>query len=253
MILIAINISHNEERYDRNIELTPDTSQIELTSPDVDGAAENSNMILTAPDGTKLLQITAGDVSAGRHPQQNIWRDVSGPTPYAKRNVFAASPASAWRVLLNSFILKHITKRTVTETHRQLHNQTFALTVEELEAFIAVMYARGVTGKSDLPLHDIWTERGGVPLCKSATSRNRFCKILRFLRFAVKSNRLQRLQADKFVLFLEVWNHIISNCCTCYKPRAFITIDEQLFPSKARCPFTQFMASKPDKLGQNIG
>ena len=72
MILIAINISHNEERYDRNIELTPDTSQIELTSPDVDGAAENSNMILTAPDGTKLLQITAGDVSASRHPQQNI-------------------------------------------------------------------------------------------------------------------------------------------------------------------------------------
>ena len=28
------------------------------------------------------------------------------------------------------------------------------------------------------------------------------------------------------------------------------TVDEQLFPSKARCPFTQFMASKPDKYGQ---
>ena len=27
-------------------------------------------------------------------------------------------------------------------------------------------------------------------------------------------------------------------------------MDEQLFPSKCRCPFTRFMASKPDKYGQ---
>ena len=176
--------------------------------------------------------------------------EVSGPTPYAKRNVFAVRPASAWRLLVDNFVVKHITKCTVAEAHHQLHNQTFALNVEELEAFIAVMYARGVTGKSDLSLHDIWTERWGVPLCKSAMSRNRFSKILRFLRFDVKSNRLQRLQTDKFALLSEVWNHFVSNCCTCYKPGAFITIDEQLFPSKARCPFTQFMASKPAMFGQ---
>lgn len=31
-----------------------------------------------------------------------------------------------------------------------------------------------------------------------------------------------------------------------------ITIDEQLFPSKTRCPFTQFIPSKPDKYGQKF-
>ena len=30
-----------------------------------------------------------------------------------------------------------------------------AFTVEELEVFIIVMYARGFAGKSDLPLHDL--------------------------------------------------------------------------------------------------
>jgi len=90
-------------------------------------------LILTAPDGTRLFQITAGDLSAGRRPQQNILGEVSGRKPYAKGNVFAGSPASAWRLLVDNFILKHITKRTVTEARRQLHNQTFALTVEELE------------------------------------------------------------------------------------------------------------------------
>ena len=66
------------------------------------------------------------------------------------------------------------------------------------------MYAREATEKSALPLHDLWTENWGVPLCKSAMSRNRFCEILRFLCFDVKSNRSHRLQSDKFALFSEV-------------------------------------------------
>ncbi|GFR26696.1 DDE_Tnp_1_7 domain-containing protein [Trichonephila clavata] len=34
----------------------------------------------------------------------------------------------------------------------------------------------------------------------------------------------------------------------CYKPGPYITIDEQLFLSKARCRFTLYKPSKPDKL-----
>ena len=68
-------------------------------------------------------------------------------------------------------ILKHIAKCTITEAHRQLQDETFALTIEELEAFIAVMYARGTTGKRALPLHDLRTENWGVALCKTAMSR----------------------------------------------------------------------------------
>ena len=112
------------------------------------------------------------------------------------------------------------------------------------------MYARGATGKSALPLHDLWTENWGVPLCKSGMSRKRFCEVLRFLRFDVKSNRSHRLQTDKFALFLEVWTHFTDNCCALLKPGAFITVDKQLFHSKARCPFTQYMASTSDKFGQ---
>lgn len=35
----------------------------------------------------------------------------------------------------------------------------------------------------------------------------------------------------------------------CYKSGAYITVDEQLFPSKAKCRFTQYMPNKPDKFG----
>ena len=152
--------------------------------------------------------------------------------------------------LIDNFIFHLTRKCPVTKAHRQMQSQTFSLTVEELESFIAVVYAWGVTGKSGLPLPEVWTEKWGVPLWKTAMARNRFCEILRFLRFDVKSSRLHRLQTDKFALFWEIWNRLISNCIICYKPGAFITVNEQLFPSKATCPFTQFIASKPDKYGQ---
>ena len=66
-------------------------------------------------------------------------------------SVCAGSPESAWRLVLDNFIVHHIRKCTVSEAHRQMQNQTFALTVEELERFIAVMYARRVTEK--VPYH----------------------------------------------------------------------------------------------------
>ncbi|KAK9686055.1 Transposase IS4 [Popillia japonica] len=79
-------------------------------------------------------------------------------------------------------------------------------------------------------------------------ARNRFREIMRFLRFDQKSNRLARLHAHMSY----VWDTFIENCQKYYKPGPYISIDEQLFPTKARCRFMQFMGSKPDKYGQKF-
>ena len=140
-----MNSCHNQEENDRNSDVALDTPQSELPSLDVIGTARKS--VLTAPDGTEWLQITSCGISVGRCTQQNILREISRSTPCTKRNVFAGSPVS---LLIDDFILKHIAKCTVTEAHRQLQDETFALIIEELETFIAVMYARGAAGKSAL-------------------------------------------------------------------------------------------------------
>ena len=44
-------------------------------------------------------------------------------------------------------------------------------------------------------------------------------------------------------------NRFVENCQKAYVSEVSLTIDEQLFPTKARCPFMQFMPSKPDKFG----
>ena len=69
------------------------------------------------------------------------------------------------------------------------------------------------------------------------------------LLFEIKSSCSKRLQTDKFALFSE----FTDNYCTLYKPGAFVTVDEQLFPSKARCPFASTCHQNQTTLGKNIG
>ena len=75
---------------------------------------------------------------------------------------------------------------------------------------------------------------------------------MKYLRFDIKSTRTERLKTDKFALISEVWNKFILDPQTCYNPGAYITVDEQLFLSKTRYPYLQFMTSKPDKYSQKV-
>ena len=78
--------------------------------------------------------------------------------------------------------------------------------------------------------------------------RSRYREIMRYLRFDRKEDRRARLFDDKFALVSDVWKGFVENI-RCYKPGPDITVDEQLFPTKARCRFTQYMPNKPDKFG----
>ena len=79
--------------------------------------------------------------------------------------------------------------------------------------------------------------------------RNRFCEIMRFLRFDLRNTRLSRLQTNKFALISAIWDKFVENSIVCYKPGENSRVDEQLFPTKVHSRFTQFMANKQDKFG----
>ena len=79
--------------------------------------------------------------------------------------------------------------------------------------------------------------------------RQDFRKIKRFIRFDKKSKRRQLIVHDKFIMFSWVLERFNENSQKAFIPNYSLTVDEQLFPSKARCPFTQYMPNKPDKFG----
>ena len=69
---------------------------------------------------------------------------------------------------------------------------------------------------------------------RETISRNKFKSIRRYIRFDNKNSRSLRRQADKFAAIRELWDSVMDNCQKSYFPGANVTVDEQLFPSRAR-------------------
>ena len=77
--------------------------------------------------------------------------------------------------------------------------------------------------------------------------RNRCREIMRFLCFDLRSTRSARLQTDKFAPISDIWNRLVDNSISHYKPGKNITINEQLSWTKSRCRYTVYIPKKPDK------
>jgi hypothetical protein len=197
--------------------------------------------VFTAPDNTIWNEINSKNSACGRVPAYNVLKETSGPTSFAKTRVSEHKVSSSFKLFIDDAILLHIKKCTESEAHRQLGNKDWRLSLAELDAFVGILYVRGAIGAKGLDLYSLWSEAWGIPFCKETLSRDRFKEIKRFFRFDEKTTRSTRLQTDKFALESEMWNKFIENCKTCYRPGQNITVDEKLFPSKARCKFTQYM------------
>ncbi|TRY76094.1 hypothetical protein DNTS_033980 [Danionella cerebrum] len=226
------------------------SQRVILSSPlDEEAVALNSPSVEireTAKDGTVWTVVEQSE-NRGRLQSQNVMTEAAGPTAHAKRNIEDA--LTAFLCLVDDGMLKHIRDCTVAEAHRVKEDSSWDLTVNELKAFIALVYVRGAQGGKGMGLASFWSADWGYAFFKETMSRNRFQEIMRFLRFDKKETRCTRVQVNKFALVADVWEKLIQNSIACYKPGADITVDEQLFPTKARCRFIQYIASKPDKFG----
>ncbi|GFY05812.1 hypothetical protein TNCV_4404791 [Trichonephila clavipes] len=68
----------------------------------------------------------------------------SGPTSYAERNIENGYAFSLGRLLINEPILRHIKNCTEEEVHWKLGKNELSTTLDELDAFISILYARGI-------------------------------------------------------------------------------------------------------------
>ncbi|XP_035212753.1 uncharacterized protein LOC118186728 [Stegodyphus dumicola] len=124
-------------------------------------------------------------------------------------------------------MVKHIQSCTVAEARRQLrYDSNWHVTLEELDAFFAILYARGALGHSKLCADDLWNKNWRPPVFKETMSRNRFREIMRYLRFHARSTRADRLATNKYAFASETWYKLMENCYLCYNPGPEITVDE---------------------------
>ena len=146
-------------------------------------------------------------------------------------------------------MLRNIKKYTVEEGRRRTGDQTWDVTLDELDQFIGMVTARGVTGGCNFPPKILWGKSWGSQVFSQTVSRDRFVEVVRFLHFDLKTERCRNIFQDKFALASQLWNSFAPNCQKAFIPQWAITEDEQLLACKARSKFIQRMAKKPDKFG----
>ena len=226
-----------------------DSSEVTGDAPNFDSAVNKTDNIFLSPNGTIWVEVTNhNEVGTGRMPSQNVLRSSPGPTSYAKRKVIEGSIISVFTLFIDDFMIREIVSCTETDARSKLKNDTWSTSKEEIYALLGIFFARGLIAKRQR-INDLWSKVWGPSFFRQTMSRDPCKELLKFIRFDVRSSRIQRVQSERFALISNIWNRFIENCILYYRPGANITVDKQLFPIKSMCPFTQYMANKPDKFG----
>ena len=190
--------------------------------------------------------------NSGRRSCHNFIREAPGPSAQAHRSIIKESVHRAWNLFIDEGILRHIQRCTEEEAGRVLQTDDWRVSLHELHAFLAIVYARGAHKATKVKVHELWDRLWEIPIISETMARNRFIEIIKFLSFDYKQTRSHRLATDKLALISTVRYTFVGNCLRHCKPGPNIIVDEQLFFTKARCRFTQHMPNKPENLASNF-
>ncbi len=133
--------------------------------------------------------------------------------------------------------------------HQNNQKQWNHVTVTELKALIELLLIAGVNWAHMEPLKELWSSTSGRPIFCAPMPLNHLKDLLHFLRFDNKATRPERRATDKLAAFQDVWEMFLVSLSRYYIPGQDMTVDEQLVPFRGRCPFRQYIPSKPAKYG----
>lgn len=90
-----------------------------------------------------------------------------------------------------------------------------SVSLDELDAFIALDYTRSAMCCSSLDLHDLLSKLCCQTVFSESMSLNNFKEIIWTPQSDDKSNRSNRLRNDQFALVSELWSHFVKNRQLC--------------------------------------
>ena len=142
-----------------------------------------------------------------------------------------------------------------------LHTNKYALSicpkfeltdVHELCRFIGCLIYCGVF-KAKREYHkDMWSQDHGRSALKKCFSRDRFCNLMRFIRFDDVLDRHKSERRGRLDPIDQFFKHFIANSQSIYVSDFSLTIDEMMIPFRGRCIFKMYMPAKPCKYGIKI-
>ncbi|XP_026468965.1 uncharacterized protein LOC113372844 [Ctenocephalides felis] len=111
----------------------------------------------TALDGTVWTKIAEGG-TPGRSSSNSVFKGVKGPTNYAKNNIITGDLVSAFSLIIDNYIIKHI-KQCTEEEGSQILGYDWTTSLPEIRAFIGILYTRGAYEAKNLKLSYLWSAK----------------------------------------------------------------------------------------------
>jgi len=191
-----------------------------------------------------------------RAKSKNVITQLPGPK-LPTRNL--TDPVEIWKKFFDSTVIETI----VTYTNQHIEKfargkysrETYVRPTDvlEVEALIGLLYLAGVKKMNRLNCDEIFSTAGDSPeLFRLTMSQQRYLFLLRHLRFDDLETRDARKVVDKLAPIRDVFKQVNENCKNNFCLSHHTTIDEMLIAFRGKCPFRQYIPSKPAKYGVKI-
>jgi hypothetical protein len=242
--------SDDDNEQDEILSSTADDDDEDATDGQQESVNESDKEVLKSKDGKEIWQCKPLVAGQGRANKMNILREKSGPTRFSNRE--CDSKASSFRLYFRKPLVEKICKWTNKEGTMVYKETWKTLDTTELEKFLGALILVGVYKSKNEDIAQLWSKRDGRPIFNRTMSRNRFQSIMRVLRFDDAEKRRLNRSEDKLEPIrycFELWNGYLQDA---YIPGACMTVDEQLVTFRGRCPFKQYIPSKPGRYGIKI-
>ncbi|XP_064814049.1 piggyBac transposable element-derived protein 4-like [Oncorhynchus masou masou] len=170
-----------------------------------------------------------------------------GPTAYAESR--AIDIASSFRLFVTPAIERIIVDMTNLQGVRKYGDGWRPMDSTDLRAYVGLLILAGVYRSRGEAAASLWDAESGRTVFRATMPLKVFHKYSRLLRFDDRQSRPARLATDRLAAVREVWDLWEERLQALYNPGPEVTVDEQLVPFRGRCPFRQYIPSKPAKYG----
>ncbi|XP_069017652.1 piggyBac transposable element-derived protein 4-like [Embiotoca jacksoni] len=248
-------MSDMQQDYEDEAEDVSEEEDGEEYNPDHDESASEDEEQEIPPGETLLSKngkITWSSASYARGPSRaggppEGTEAEPGPTAYAASH--ARDIASTFSLFVTPAIEKIILEMTNLQGFRRYGEGWKAMKETDLRAYIGLLILAGVYRSRGETAASLWDAESGRVIFRATMPLKVYHTYSRFLRFDDRETRPARRAADKLAAVREVWDTWAERLPLLYNPGPEVTVDEQLVPFGGRCPFRQYMPSKPAKYG----
>ncbi|XP_016092566.1 piggyBac transposable element-derived protein 4-like [Sinocyclocheilus grahami] len=249
---LEVELSDEASETEDNTEFDPDYHS-------TDGEESEEESEVTA-DTETAYQSKNGNISwtskappqrqRGRFPAHRIIRMTPGPTRLACAN--AKDIRSTFELFFPDDIRQILIEMTNLEGKCVFGDTWKNLDWTDLQAFLGLLILAGVYRSHHEAMDCLWHAESGRPIFRATMSLKSFKSLSRVFFFYKKDKRYSQQKKDKLAPVRNIWDKWVQRLRLLYNPGPNVTVDKCLVRFRGRCPFKQYMPSKPGKYGIKI-